>query len=54
MTDSKSVFIDYIPEGEEDGNPFGKNGYQDFVPPKEPKLIEEDVVEEPKSPIKKK
>lgn len=48
MTDvAKSGFVDFIPEGEEAGSPYGQGGYQDFVPA--PELVKEDkVAQEPK------
>lgn len=43
--DKKDVFTDFIPEGQEEGNPFGEGGYRDFVPAPEPKpqIIEEEL-----------
>lgn len=48
MDKTRGVYIDFIPEGEEEGSAYGVGGYRDFVPAREPKVIElEPIVEIP-------
>jgi len=40
MDKAKEKFVDFIPQGQEEGSPFGDGGYLDFVPVKEQVPVE--------------
>lgn len=48
MDKQKSGFVDFIPEGQEEGSPFGNGGFLDYVPAREVKETPEEVKETPK------